>query len=437
MEKPKLPKFSGDVREYMIFRADFKHAIESRYTKRDSITLLRTCLKEKPLELIKGIGSDYDAAWEYLDAIYGDPRFVSDTITQDIVKFKALEEGEDVRFCDLVHLVRRCYNTLKEVGLPSDVDNSHMLSIIEQKMCADDRKVWSRDLEREKKSATLSALMNWMTSEMKSRMRATAPVRSGGLPTRRKINQVNGNIENAEKNRNKCWLCKNSSHWPDQCQKFATMTFDERLQAAKENHVCFSCLKKAGGDHRQADCSRRKQCDKIENGNQCTSTHHPLLHRSNKVGVSLASVNSQKDSLLPVITANLSGPNGLYKRGNVLLDSGAQISLIRTETADSLGFKGRDVSVNIVKVGGEEELIRTKSYKVPVSRIGNWKKYSVTAIGIPCISEDVKGIQTASIIQKLGLAKKIKSNVERGKSICSLALITHTHIPDRQSRSSK
>ena len=51
MEKPKFPKFCGDVREYAIFRADFKHAIESRYSKRDAITLLRTCLKEKPLEL--------------------------------------------------------------------------------------------------------------------------------------------------------------------------------------------------------------------------------------------------------------------------------------------------------------------------------------------------------------------------------------------------
>ena len=52
IEKPKLPKFSGDVREYVIFRADFKHTIESRYSKRDAITLLRTCLKDKPLELI-------------------------------------------------------------------------------------------------------------------------------------------------------------------------------------------------------------------------------------------------------------------------------------------------------------------------------------------------------------------------------------------------
>lgn len=189
LEKPKLPAFAGNVRDYAIFRSDFKHAIEAKHTKRDAITLLRTCLRDKPLELIKGIGSDYDAAWEYLDSIYGDPRFVSDTVTQDIMQFKALQDGEDARFCDLVHLVKRSYNTLKEVGLPSDMDNSHMLSIIEQKMCVDDRKVWARDLEREKKPATLHALMSWMTVEMKSRMRATAPIRVG--PTqRRHINHV-------------------------------------------------------------------------------------------------------------------------------------------------------------------------------------------------------------------------------------------------------
>ena len=92
MEKPKMPKCSGDVREYAIFRSDFKHAIEARYSKRDASTILCTCLQGKPLELIKGIGSDYDAAWEYLDSIYGDPRYVSDTITQDIVKFRPIRE---------------------------------------------------------------------------------------------------------------------------------------------------------------------------------------------------------------------------------------------------------------------------------------------------------------------------------------------------------
>ena len=92
MEKPKLPKFSGDVRDYAIFKADFKHVVETRYGKRDAITILRTSLQGKPLDMIKGIGQDYDAAWEYLDSVYGDPRYVADmiavrTIVLDIYNF--------------------------------------------------------------------------------------------------------------------------------------------------------------------------------------------------------------------------------------------------------------------------------------------------------------------------------------------------------------
>ncbi len=55
-----------------------------------------------------------------------------------------------------------------------------MLSIIEQKMCVDDRKVWSRELQRDKKPASLKGLIDWMSIEMKSRMRATAPIRTTG-----------------------------------------------------------------------------------------------------------------------------------------------------------------------------------------------------------------------------------------------------------------
>lgn len=107
IEKPHLPKFSGDVREFFVFRDDFKHLIERRYSSRDGITILRSCLQGKPLDLIRGIGTDYNAAWEQLELIYGDPRFVADAIIDDISKFRALKEHEDSRFCELVHLVRR------------------------------------------------------------------------------------------------------------------------------------------------------------------------------------------------------------------------------------------------------------------------------------------------------------------------------------------
>ena len=311
LEKPKLPKFTGDVREYAIFRSDWKHIVDTRYAERDAITLLRANLSDKPLELIKGIGTDYDAAWEYLDAIYGDPRYVSDSVTQDISKFKPLQDGEDSRFCDLVHLVRRSYNTLKEVGVPGDMDNSHMLAIIERKMGPDDRKVWSRDLEREGKPGTLHGLLSWMTAEMKSRMRATAPVRSGS--SQRSINQFKTEEDSREKH--KCWICKVSTHWPDQCRKFQSLSIDDRLKTVKDNHACFSCLKRAGRNHRESNCSRRKKCVKSENGQECQAYHHPLLHKTAAVGVAATAALDSVGVILPVLTATLQGQDGMQNKG--------------------------------------------------------------------------------------------------------------------------
>jgi hypothetical protein len=52
MEKPKLPRFAGDVRDYAIFKAGFKHIVETRYGNRDAMTILRASLQGKPLHMI-------------------------------------------------------------------------------------------------------------------------------------------------------------------------------------------------------------------------------------------------------------------------------------------------------------------------------------------------------------------------------------------------
>ena len=83
------------------------------------------------------------------------------------------------------------------------------------------------------------------------------------------------------------------------------------------------------------------------------SIHYQLLHKSNAVKISVAITVSTKEAILPVFSANIgNSSNGLFKCGHVLLDSVAQISLIRQETAETLGLKGKDVSVTIAKVGG-------------------------------------------------------------------------------------
>ena len=123
------------------------------------------------------------------------------------------------------------------------MNNSHMLSITEQKVCADDRKVWAKDLEKEKKRVTLEALMNWMNVEMTSQMRATAPIRVGSSG-KRPVNHFRSDSDKLVWH--KCWLSKTSSHRPDQCPKFLSLSIDDRIATAKANHLCqFSWLKRA------------------------------------------------------------------------------------------------------------------------------------------------------------------------------------------------
>ena len=64
--------------------------------------------------------------------------------------FKPIQPGEDHRFCDLVNLVRRSFNILKEVKRPQDIDNIHVLYLIERKLTRDDLKIWARHINSQK-----------------------------------------------------------------------------------------------------------------------------------------------------------------------------------------------------------------------------------------------------------------------------------------------
>ncbi|XP_077864774.1 uncharacterized protein LOC144350466 [Saccoglossus kowalevskii] len=384
IQKPNLPVFAGDVREYWTFREDFRHMVDPLYDDRNAISILRTSLTGKPLEMLKGIGTDYDACWEYLDLYYGDPRIISDAVTQDIMKFRSLKEGEDSRFCDLAHLVRRCYNILKQVGKESDLNNNHMLAIIEMKLTADDRKVWARKLQHNGEEASLEKLLSFLTDEMKTRMRATAPVRSSQSQGKVNLSQQQSSDSNDNSTRQKsvswkkCWGCESNDHWPDQCTKIRAITVDERLKMARENHVCFSCLKRAGKNHTMRTCNRRKRCS-IEN---CQFFHHSLLHPV--TGGSVVSVASKKnDVALPIITARI-GTRENDVIGNIMLDSGANVTLVRGAVAEKLGLEGKPISIDIGTLGGNVQAHQTKIYKLKI--FSNQKEHTISAVGVPEIT---------------------------------------------------
>ena len=140
------------------------------------------------------------------------------------------------------------------------------------------------------------------------------------------------------------------------------MSTSDRFKAVKQNHGCFSCLKRAGRDHNVSNCSRRQQCSESFNGSQSKYFHHPLLHSANATNsataLTISSVAGRKQAILPVILVEILGSESIKRQRNLLLDSGAQHSLIKLSVAEELGLKGKKVTITIAKVGGEEEAFR-------------------------------------------------------------------------------
>ena len=94
--------------------------------------------------------------------------------------------------------------------------------------------------------------------------------------------------------------------------------------------------------------------------------------------------------------------------------------------ADSLGLIGKEITVNIVKVGSEEEEIQTKIHKVRVTGIDDKKKYVIKAIGIPCISEEVKSVRSSPLAELFNLPK---GELRRGRGHVDLLIgIDHAHM---------
>ena len=75
-------------------------------------------------------------------------------------------------------------------------------------------------------------------------------------------------------------------------------------------------------------------------------------------------------------------------------------------------MNGKAADISITKVGGEEEQMRTKLYKIPLLiSLETHIVYNIAAIGIPSICDNVSAINIGEISQELSLQE---GNIFRG-----------------------
>ena len=270
-------------------------------------------------------------------------------------------------------------------------------------MTKNDLKVWSRHIHLQKMDPSLSNLLPWMEEELTARLRSSAAIRKNGSPrtnshvlasiNRQEMARAKGQPDDNREKQSQCCVCR-GAHYVDLCSRFLAMTPQERWKVVKEQRGCFSCLRRSKG-HSSVSCLRKEACtEKRRDGSFCGKFHHKLLHgaldngmeRSENMQVS--SIQDSGKAILPIVSGLIKGNDTETVEASVFYDSGAQVSIIRSALAERLRLERKPIEIVITKVGGVEEDLDTKLYKVPVCNENGKLVQTIRAVGIPQISDE-------------------------------------------------
>nr|XP_054773989.1 transient-receptor-potential-like protein [Lytechinus pictus] len=86
-----------------------------------------------------------------------------------------------------------------------------------------------------------------------------------------------------------------------------------------------------------------------------------------------------------------------------ILDSGAQVSLIKMSVAKEMNLKGSNINITITKVGGEQEQMETKQYQIKVRSLSTNAIHSLAAVALPCISENIAQVNMNEVSKQFNL----------------------------------
>lgn len=114
LEKIKMSRFDGDLREYPRLRKDFEVQVMPSLTNSTAPYTLRSCLGKEPMAVVKGVDDDITEMWKRLDEKYGDPAKLADAIIDNVQRVKPIREGDGKQFIEFVEIVECGYREFGE-----------------------------------------------------------------------------------------------------------------------------------------------------------------------------------------------------------------------------------------------------------------------------------------------------------------------------------
>ena len=190
----------------------------------------------------------------------------------------------------------------------------------------------------------------------------------------------------------------NGDHPIWRCRLFEGKEPQEKVDLVRKNNACFACIDIG---HVAKNCKRNFKCK--EKG--CGLSHHQLLHEAHASGIvfhgTLPSNKLEKqisNTVLQLQRIQGGQKFGMQSPINVLWDGGSRLSFITFELAKRLKLSSQRVKLEIVKVGGETNILGSRRYELClIDKHGD--TVTIEVLGIDNISTDIVEVKLDGILK--------------------------------------
>ena len=346
-EKIKPPKFSGDIRSYARFKADFDAIVVPVYKNENMRTyvLRESCLTGSAYEVAKNLDSS-EEIWARLNERYGDSIEVVDSVIKELKGTTINKHDQDRGVVELIDVLEKGVRDLTAIKKRSEIANAFTVKLLEQKLPRRVMMKWLDEEDRCDEEDRFEAIFKFLKQERKRLEKIIQ--QNGSSPMgkecgrRRQINAFGDRNSDKQKN-NSCLLHPDANHLTRKCRLFLSKTVAERTKIVEDLQGCKLCL---SSTHKGKQCPWQSKWEPCR-VNRCDEYHSRLLHVPQKQS---CNVTSDKDRTTLLLVQQV---KSVKDDVTVFWDSGSSISLVTNDYAERHGFTGIEVSYELVTLVNE------------------------------------------------------------------------------------
>ena len=230
--------------------------------------------------LVKNVEDTLSDIWGRLDERFGRVSKITDAIMYDIKQLRPVTDGDEKKFIDLVNTVEKSYRDLSALGLRSEMANSTIISLKEERMPYTTKKMWCLEIseknsivdKRNKFPHLLEFLLKhrraieYGSSDLRTKKTgknsAEAPIHHLKREAEYEDNVKSENVKESKQHDNAskigyCWYHSTNKHDILSCNTYKACDIATRWDLVYDYRACACCL---GSGHRSKNCYKLKEC---------------------------------------------------------------------------------------------------------------------------------------------------------------------------------